>query len=169
MVGQSRYLEPELQRVVKSGTMGPIGYWLVAELFARGNAKKLPAVFAQHGLEILDGKAFRADCEQLFGNAWPYVVRIARALGKLNDADLDEVAKLTSVSRQSVHDICSAMDRKSDEEAFSALLDALERLWEDQWCHHVESRMREVIAAQSSATAQAPAEEQRTIGLSPFR
>jgi hypothetical protein len=139
------YTLAELARLVRSDNLGPLGCWVLVELFSSvDRTQTFTEPLARLGLTKLDRGAFRADCEQLFCKVWPTVTRMARNLDQMSEFELNAIVRALQTERSTLERIRDALRGVSDEDAPDVLLATLEELWSDQWRQKVESRLRAI-------------------------
>lgn len=154
IVGQAPYTNAEMEQIIRSGKMGPLGHSLLVSIFSRTGNPLLAAAVAHNGLQSLNRFSFRADCDQLLSKVWPDVIPIVRSLESLNDSELDAIATVYSVDGDVLRQIRGSLKELSDADKPTALFAGLERIWMHQWGPQIEAQLREAIAARP-ATAKA--------------
>jgi hypothetical protein len=132
--GRTENLGPELDRVVRSNKIGPLGKYLTSLLVSQFN-KEGSAAVAVDGLHDLKIKAFDKDVAVLTqgdGASAEILRRFCDVLRKLPAEDVDALLnKLTPEYEAIARHFVTALRSHADETIDKALPDALDDIWPD--------------------------------------
>jgi hypothetical protein len=148
--GQSQYTDSELQRLYDSPDTGPLGFLTISKLLERANS---PAArpFATRGLVRLGADDFHKDARLFLQDnsvLAKSVHNMARALGQLNDQEVDSLASIFPVELGDfLREAARQLRRNPTASLEDALSPALDHLWEGSLKAQVRTALLGVIGA----------------------
>jgi hypothetical protein len=95
--GRAKYTDTEARRFFQSPDVGPIGFLVAANLYARVNDATTARVFAKRGLERLTFEAFSRDCRTLLANGSVQAAALSGVLGAARGLSDEEVGAMSAV------------------------------------------------------------------------
>jgi TPR repeat protein len=133
LAGQGKYAQAELDKLLKSDEVGPLGYLATARLLGKVNPK-LARTFAERGLSQLTASDFRKDYRVLLQNDSIASETLVKALGlvrTLNDARAAVLTtNLPSNEAAFIRQLAQLVREEKDQPASTAAWPAFEEHWD---------------------------------------
>jgi hypothetical protein len=148
---QTDTLQPELDRLLNTNRLGPVGFAVASKVFKPLSAQAA-TLLAQRGLGILEPDHFGVDIDEVVnGNqiTAQSLRRAAEGLRQLPDVDADALASaLPPNAADIVRQLRAGLKARADEPIERALPEALKLLWIHSLCADTEAELRRMVNAQ---------------------
>lgn len=158
MAGKARYTGSELQRLLETEPMGPVGYWAIAAFLKKFGAPNYRPV-ANHALGLINHSAFLHDA-QLLVNQDAGTGQLISTIGKnLRNMKTQTVTALIQPLPDNlqnfIKDWSLRLHRHPDRPTTELFLETVEKTWHEELSRHVRGQLQGLIDP-SIRTAQQP-------------
>jgi hypothetical protein len=152
LAGHREYTKKEVGRLANDDSLGPIGYWILAELFHK-LASPSAAALAQRGIGRLDRKDFERDATVLAAKWGGGLGKQLRVIGSLSDDEVAALGRLVEDDPQKLVSAVQLLRQIGNYSEDANLQSALGKLWANGWQRRVGERLLEISTSQSPRVA----------------
>lgn len=150
--GYTKHTENETRQLLSSDDVGPLGHWVLAEVFANLQNDAIATVVAARGTTRLDAAQFRGDTEAVFAKLQEPLAFTAGWVSRLDALGRRELARELGVEAELIDQAARSIHAAPDGQVVEASLDVLDQLWTSRWRGLAKSRLEKIIT-ESGATA----------------